>query len=473
MFSKSIYRSLWEAVSGEERIRVAVLGSKGSGKTVFLTSLANHLLNHDPLRCPLDGWSVVPAGSGGEEMPCSGEIPAYPYADARKSLASGRWPGKTKDLSVLTLSLKMKKGRRRRDVLLEVLDLPGERVADFAMVGRSFREWCEWMEHAFGGVAGSSEHYKAYCRAAESATELPALLEAYREFLSREYASCSLSLTPSIVKLGRDAVSRSGATAEGFLAAIRDVPLGLDDERQFVPLPPSCFGKDRPCARWIQSFERGYAAYRREVVDPIDSWLRDANHLIYLVDVLGLLQRGPDVYNAEKSFGTQALKMFARSDSSNSLVRGLQHFLGAFIRTHIDGATVVATKADLVLSEDNRSRMRNLARRMFANALDNLGLDARHVEVLSCAAVRTTDEYLREGALGARLDQGSEAITSYEAADVPAEWPDGADWGIGSARFGFQSTFPRFDRREDRAPPQLGLQDVMARMLSVNEVHGG
>jgi hypothetical protein len=37
MFSKSIYRSLWEVVSGEERIRVAVLGSKGSGKTVFLT----------------------------------------------------------------------------------------------------------------------------------------------------------------------------------------------------------------------------------------------------------------------------------------------------------------------------------------------------------------------------------------------------------------------------------------------------
>ena len=29
-------------------IRVAVLGSKGSGKTVFLTSLANHLLNRGP-----------------------------------------------------------------------------------------------------------------------------------------------------------------------------------------------------------------------------------------------------------------------------------------------------------------------------------------------------------------------------------------------------------------------------------------
>ena len=54
MSNKSIYRRIWEAISGEERIRVAVLGSKGSGKTVFLTALANHLLNHDPLRCPLN-----------------------------------------------------------------------------------------------------------------------------------------------------------------------------------------------------------------------------------------------------------------------------------------------------------------------------------------------------------------------------------------------------------------------------------
>ena len=467
MFSKSIYRSLWEVVSGEERIRVAVLGSKGSGKTVFLTSLANHLLNHDPLRCPLNGWSVVPSGIGDDAIAGSADMPSYPYADARKSLANGEWPRKTKDWSVLRLALKLRKGRRRRDVLLEVLDLPGERVADFAMVGRSFREWCEWMERSFGGVSGFSAHYGDYRRAAESVADRDALFSAYRDFLAREYVACSLALTPSLVKLGRDAASRSGATAEEFRAAIADVPLGLDSERQFVPLPAACFAPGHVCAGWISSFARAYAAYRSAVVNPIDEWLRDANHLLYFVDVLGLLQRGPDVYNAEKSFGSQALKMFARSDSSNPLVRGLQHLLGVFIRTHIDGATVVATKADLVLSEENRSRMRGLAYRMFANALDNLGLDARRVEVLSCAAVRTTDEYEREKALGARLDSASEAVTTYQAADVPEDWPDGSAWGIASARFGYQPTFPRFDRREDRAPPQLGLQDILVRMLSL------
>ena len=464
MSNKSIYRNLWEKISGEERIRVAVLGSKGSGKTVFLTSLANHLLNHDPARCPLNGWTVTDVGDRADD-----DIPLYSYADARKSLAEGRWPRKTKDWSVLRRALRLENGKRRRDVLLEVLDLPGERVADFPMLGRSYREWCEWMDQAFGGVSGSSDSYKGYCRAAASTTELPDLFAAYRRFLADEYAACSLSLTPSTVKLGRDAVSRAGGSADEFLANIADVPLGLDAERQFVPLPAACFEPDAPCKKWLKQFERSYGAYRRAVVDPITDWLEDVNQLFYFVDVLGLLQRGPDVYNAEKAFGTQALRMFARPDSANFLVRGLQWLLVPFLRTHVDGAHVVATKADLVLSEKNRSRLKKLAERMFGTALRNLGLDARHVGVLSCAAVRTTDEYLREKALGARLDGNSETLTTYRAADVPEDWPEGNAWGIGDARFDFQSTFPRFDRREDRPPPHLGLQDILVRMLSLQE----
>ena len=49
------------------------------------------------------------------------------------------------------------------------------------------------------------------------------------------------------------------------------------------------------------------------------------------------------------------------------------------------------------------------------------------------------------------------------------DWPDSAAWGIGDARFGFQPTFPRFDKREDCAPPHLGLQDILVRMLSLQE----
>ena len=467
MSNKSIYRSIWETLSGEERIRVAVLGSKQSGKTVFLTSLANHLLSHDPLRCPLNGWTVTPVERDPAGNVSDDGIPLYPYADARKSLADGKWPRKTKDWSVLQLALRLQNGKRRRYVRLEVMDLPGERVADFPMIGRSYREWCAWIENAFGGVFGSSEHYKEYRRAATAATDLSALFAAYRRFLAREYAACSLSLTPSVVKLGRDAVSRAGDTADEFMANIADVPLGLDADRQFAPLPPALLADGSPYAKWVRQFEKAYAAYRRAVVDPIDGWLRDVNQLFYLVDVLNLLQSGPDVYNAEKAFGSQALRMFARTDSANGLVRGIRRFLGTFLRTHIDGATVVATKADLVLSEENRSHMKNLARRMFGAALGNLGLDARHVSVQSCAAVKTTDEYARDNALGARLDGASENLTTYLAANVPDDWPDSGAWGTGDARFDYQQTFPRFDRREDRAPAHLGMQDILARILSL------
>ena len=58
---------------------MAVLGSKGSGKTVFLTSLANHLLNHDPARCPLNGWTVTPV---------EGDLAAGADADAFRLAAT-------------------------------------------------------------------------------------------------------------------------------------------------------------------------------------------------------------------------------------------------------------------------------------------------------------------------------------------------------------------------------------------------
>ena len=40
---RSMGKAIWDATRGYRTVRVALMGSKGSGKTVFLTSLANHL----------------------------------------------------------------------------------------------------------------------------------------------------------------------------------------------------------------------------------------------------------------------------------------------------------------------------------------------------------------------------------------------------------------------------------------------
>lgn len=45
--NKNIVRRLTDRLSGRKRIRVVLLGSKGTGKTVFMTSVGNHLMYHE------------------------------------------------------------------------------------------------------------------------------------------------------------------------------------------------------------------------------------------------------------------------------------------------------------------------------------------------------------------------------------------------------------------------------------------
>ena len=78
--------------------RVGVVGLYNAGKTVLLTSLINHLENHDPDRFRL--------GSGDtsvrkfELLPPDPGWAAFNYSGFRDALVHhGRWPEKTRDRS--------------------------------------------------------------------------------------------------------------------------------------------------------------------------------------------------------------------------------------------------------------------------------------------------------------------------------------------------------------------------------------
>jgi predicted YcjX-like family ATPase len=160
--NKNIGRKIHDRLSGWERIRVVLLGSKGTGKTVFMTSVGAQLRNHDKRAFDLGGWTVEfdpEEDDKVQDRVSKSDIQAFPYAESRALLARGEWPKKTKDgCSVLTVPFTLKKVitrermillqklgfsetiKKRRRILLEMLDLPGERAADFAMLGRSYRE---------------------------------------------------------------------------------------------------------------------------------------------------------------------------------------------------------------------------------------------------------------------------------------------------------------------------------------------
>ena len=121
--------------------RVGVVGLYNAGKTVLLTSLINHLQDHDPDRFPLGNpqtrvrkFAALPPDEGWDP---------FNYAGCRDALVhGGRWPGKTRDRSQYVCKFE-RSDWTFSDCLLKLFDLPGERIADAAMAGRTYAEWSD------------------------------------------------------------------------------------------------------------------------------------------------------------------------------------------------------------------------------------------------------------------------------------------------------------------------------------------
>ncbi len=463
---KSLARKTVEFLARRETVRIAVCGSKNCGKTVFLTALADHLVNHDPGRFDLKGWTVVEAEVVPIDETRNGFV-NFPYEESRASLANGEWPRKTRGVSVLRLELRLVNGRKRRRVRLEVLDLPGERVADFGMANRDYGEWCACMNRQFKADAG----YQAFCacalealrkaEAASSELDLEVLSEAYRGFLAQCYGDHSPLITPSLLRLSLDGRLHGGKTPADFLDGIRSLPVGLDADRSFLPLPPEFLAsKNRGVAKVVSRFRKAYGDYKDRVVSPVTDWLSSANQLYYLVDVFEILNAGVDAYNSACRMGEAALDLFNRS--RDGLLR--KAFCCLF-RSTVNEAYLVATKSDQALDgQSDPDNMGRLLDRMLGRKLN--GLDLQKCGVRTCAAVRSTVTVEASGVrrLQGVFEKGGSCENSVVDA-VPPAWPPSAEWTPG--RFHFYPVFPRFDGKRNEAPPQRGLDALARSMLHV------
>ena len=445
--SRSLGRWLSETVWGRRTIRIVVLGSANCGKTVFLTALASHLRHHNPESFRLNGWEAFWDESSEKR---DARFAAFPFAEYLKGFQKPipEFPEKTTaEMSLLRLPLVLKKGKTEHAVTLELADLPGERVTDLVMARKNYREWCAWMESVFVSERASESYRRYLAKAGTAATEAE-LFAAYKEHLVSELDHFSPWITPSIVKL-------MNGSAKGFRTEIAERLLGVDASSQFVPLPMVAFQPESPLNRFVKAFECGYAKYRRQIVTPIADWLSEADELVYLVDVLGILKKGVAAYNAESAFGTDVIGMFRRRRSS-SLFGSVVDFLYDLFTTQIEHAFLAATKADIACGEEGHENMCNLANQLFGKSMRNLGVG---FETRACAAVRAVSDSSRARLCGDSVDEAE-----YSQVVVPERWPSGGkDWDVG--KYWFEDVFPRFGGRCDAVLPQLGLDDLVGAIL--------
>ncbi len=437
--------------------RVGVVGLYHSGKTVFLTSLINHLQVHDSDLCPIGRGELKMEAF--RELPAGEDFETFDYERYRQSLVERQsWPEKTRAVAEYRCAMKMRRGERAGgDAILSFLDIPGERLADMFMAKRSYEQWSdqilrfleirpEYREHAADYIATMND----------PTTDWPTLLHAYRTLLARLIFNYKPIVTPSTFIVDRDGgyPSRDDWTIER-LAEVRHS--GLAANQQFAPINAAAR------ARWPQSaaaFRVNYDAYKLAVLDPIAEWLGNCDVLVVLIDVTTILASGLGMYEGNRELLEHLLRAAdpgrgGLATLANWVVKILS--LGFAGCPAVEQVVFVATKADKVVRDD-RQKMHGLLKTMTQRL--TAGFEGLTTTWAVCSAVDSTadcgDGRLEGFPMRAGQSSRGEPET-FIPSQLPDDWPD--DWPAG--RFSFPDVLPIIPPRRDALPRHIGLHQVI------------
>ncbi|MGL6094639.1 MAG: YcjX family protein, partial [Fimbriiglobus sp.] len=373
----------------------------------------------------------------------------------------GRWPEKTRDRSQFVCQFE-RSDWAWSDCLLKLYDLPGERLADAAMLGRTYEQWAD---HVFG-VIDTDTPYRTHCRPFLDALAVPtpdesAVLAGYRLALASLILAFKPLVSPSTFLLDTHGSAAKPDTAEA-LAAARLTGAGPGDE--FAPLPAAVrTANPRRAAVFAGRFQR----YRDTVVVPFLHALRSCHALIVLVDVTMLLAAGVGMYDDNRQILRDLFQVLDPGETP--LEKAGRHLAKVFLPHElrpgrINRVAFVAPKLDLV-HPDDRDRLLGLLRRMVGKLADDR--DGLRAGFFNCAAVVSTrplgadaaSRFLAgvpyRDAAGKRIPPGAEQRFAVSA--VPDDWP--ADWSPG--RFVFPEVYPTVPTRKDCPPDQINLDRVL------------
>lgn len=440
--------------------KIGVVGLYNSGKTVLLTSLINHLQDHDPDRFALGGphtrirkFVTLPPDGGWE---------AFNYAGCRDALVhGGRWPAKTRDRSQFACQFE-RSDWTFSDCRLKLYDLPGERIADAAMLGRDYPGWSE---HILSLIANDTG-YRNCCQPflAELGGGQPkeaALLRSYRLALANLILNFKPLISPSTFLLDVKGQPARPDTPD-HLADTRYLGLGPDAE--FCPLPAAV----RSANPEMQArFAARFGDYVDRVVRPAVLALRSCTALVVLIDVTMLLAGGVGMYDDNKLILRDLLDVLSPGEHPvfGPIARGLSKvFLPHQLRPGwITRLAFAAPKMDLVHPTD-RDRMLGLMKRMVERYADNR--DGLRYEFFNVSSIVSTKVLPVEGgrrhlvgiplrdAEGRKLPPGPEQRFTVSA--LPDDWP--IEWPAG--RYTFPEVYPLMPVRKDYPPEQVNVDKL-------------
>ncbi len=426
--------------------KIAVTGIAGGGKTVFMTSMLSHLIEHDPYHFRFGSDARIlnfrerkPAIRYGEHF----RLDAFRDALSREQ----RWPSKTRDCAHYACEFR-RSDWALRNCRLHFFDLPGERIADAAIAAHS--SFAEWSDHLIKHLEAKSD-YRAQAQEflklqkQENLAE-ETILTAYKTTLARLILSYKPLISPSTFLLDANAEPAREKEVDALATARAS---GLDGQ-EFAPLNTRA-RKHNPAL--AKAFAIRYRAYRREIVLPVFEELKDADRLVVLVDIPSLLAGGDGRYNDNR----QILNDLFDTLRPGSLLGARLLSLFGVNLWPLKRVAFVAAKADTVHPEDvENGRLHGLLRSMTDRARQMLpGVQCQWFVSSACLSTRPGNG--TRSLIGRPANGNPEgAEMEFEVSEVPTKWPSA--WEPGD--FQFYRVLPQVPRNLQIPPAHIGLDRI-------------
>ncbi|NDK98059.1 YcjX family protein [Photorhabdus bodei] len=410
----------------DRHLRLAVTGLSRSGKTAFITSLVNQLLNlHSGARLPL--FSAVRDGRllGVKRVPQRDlGVPRFTYDEGLTALYSTppAWPTPTRGVSEIRLALRYRSGdsllrhfKETATLYLEIVDYPGEWLLDLPMLAQSYLTWSHQMNSLLQGQrAAWAKPWLELCKQCDPLAPadenlLAAIAQAYTEYLAKCKEQGLHFIQPGRFVLPGDMMGApalqffpwpdiNNITESRFAQADRHTNIGMLRQRF-----------EYYCQSVVKGFYKAhFLRFDRQIV---------------LIDCLQPLNRGPQAFNDMRLALTQLMQSFHYG--KRTLFRRL-------FSPCIDKLMFAASKADHVTA-DQHANLVSLLQQLIQEARQNAVFEGISMDCVGLASVRATESGVIEhngesipALKGYRLTDGK-PLTFFPG-EVPRRLPEDNFW---------------------------------------------
>jgi predicted YcjX-like family ATPase len=456
-----------------QHVNLAVTGLSRSGKTAFITSLVNQLINEGN-GSRLSFFDPVHHGNfiAAKRVPQKNlSIPRFDYDKAISSLTNEMptWPEPTHGISELRLAIRyqpkkslLKYATDMATLTLDITDYPGEWLLDLPMLNQTYEQWSEQTQTLLS-AAPRDKISQEFLTKVGKIDPFGAANEELLTQLSKEYTEL---LHTFRYKLGLSVIQPGRFILPAELAG---API-----LEFFPFPNlnEIDGNDYQNASddsFIGMLRSRYIEYKEQVVKVFyqQHFLRFDRQIV-LADCLTPLNACSDNSGSESFADLQlAIDMILESYSY-----GRSGLFSRLFSPKIDKLLFAATKADHVTAEQH-APMVSLLNQLIYQSQHKLNYDAIEMKTLAIASVKSTTsgETLHKGQRvsviqGNTLPKGQEStekITLFPGA-VPDKLPEKNYWQ--QCAFNFINFLPLTGMSKHEPLPHIRMDQVLQFLLA-------